>query len=112
MIEDFSTQFNPFYLSMKYLAIISRHPVYANSKILKIKLIIRFCVYAGFHVRRDGRRYGQKRGGPRKFGERLKTLKNRSIVIFRRDGGKRGRRNYGLCRVYQNRRIRRGKKEF
>ena len=27
MTEDFSTQFSPFYLSMKYLAIISRHPV-------------------------------------------------------------------------------------
>jgi len=28
MIEDFSTQFNPLYLLMKYLAIIFRHPVY------------------------------------------------------------------------------------
>jgi len=28
MIEDFSTQFNQLYLLMKYLAIISRHPVY------------------------------------------------------------------------------------
>ena len=28
IVEDFSTQFSPFYLSMKYLAIISRRPVY------------------------------------------------------------------------------------
>ena len=28
MVEDFSTQFNSLYLLMKYLAIISRHPVY------------------------------------------------------------------------------------
>ena len=28
MIKDFSTQFSPLYLPMKYLAIISRHPVY------------------------------------------------------------------------------------
>jgi len=28
MVEDFSTQFNPLYLPMKYLVIISRHPVY------------------------------------------------------------------------------------
>ena len=28
MIEDFSTQFSSLYLPMKYLAIISRHPVY------------------------------------------------------------------------------------
>ena len=28
MVEDFSTQFSPLYLSMKYLAIISGHPVY------------------------------------------------------------------------------------
>ena len=28
MIEDFSIQFSPFYLFMKYLAIISRHPIY------------------------------------------------------------------------------------
>jgi len=27
-IEDFSTQFRPLYLPMKYLTIISRHPVY------------------------------------------------------------------------------------
>jgi len=30
MIEDFSTQFSPLYLSMKYLAIISRHSVYTR----------------------------------------------------------------------------------
>jgi len=28
MVEDFSTQFSSLYLPMKYLAIISRHPVY------------------------------------------------------------------------------------
>ena len=28
MVEDFSTQFSLLYLPMKYLAIISRHPVY------------------------------------------------------------------------------------
>jgi len=28
MVQDFSTQFSPLYLPMKYLAIISRHPVY------------------------------------------------------------------------------------
>jgi len=28
MVEDFSIQFSPLYLLMKYLAIISRHPVY------------------------------------------------------------------------------------
>jgi len=30
MVKDFSIQFSPLYLSMKYLAIISRHPVYMS----------------------------------------------------------------------------------
>ena len=30
MVEDFSIQFSSFYLPMKYLAIISRHPVYKD----------------------------------------------------------------------------------
>jgi len=32
MIEDFSTQFSSLYLPMKYLAIISKHPVYDRDK--------------------------------------------------------------------------------
>jgi len=30
IVEDFSTQFSLLYLSMKYLAIIFRHPVYVQ----------------------------------------------------------------------------------
>ncbi|EGI67575.1 hypothetical protein G5I_03835 [Acromyrmex echinatior] len=32
MVEDFSTQISPLYLPMKYLTIISRHPVYYSSR--------------------------------------------------------------------------------
>jgi len=37
------------------------------------------------------------------FGERFKRLKNliERSVVFRRDGGKRDRRNCGLWRVYK-----------
>jgi len=50
--------------------------------------------------------------GSRRLGERLKKLKNlfERSVILRRDKGKRKRRNCELWRVYQSRRIRRGKK--
>jgi len=34
MVKDFSTQFSPLYLLMKYLAIISRYPVYILNFIL------------------------------------------------------------------------------
>jgi len=36
MVEDFTRQFSPLYLSMKYLAIISRHPVYKKIKLFHI----------------------------------------------------------------------------
>jgi len=39
IVEDFSTQFSPFYLSMKYLAIISRYPVYIETYELEKKEI-------------------------------------------------------------------------
>jgi len=37
IVEDFSTQFSPLYLPMKYLAIISRHPIYIIQKLISRK---------------------------------------------------------------------------
>jgi len=34
MVKDFSTQFSPLFLFMKYLAIISRHPVYLHLNLI------------------------------------------------------------------------------
>ena len=48
MLEDFSTQFSLFYLPMKYLAIISRHPV-----------CVCMCVYVCVCVCREREREGQ-----------------------------------------------------
>ena len=56
MVQDFSTQFNPLYLLMKYLAIISRHPVYVNNyrrfdhKMLEIQLSTADYVVMKFYI--------------------------------------------------------------
>jgi len=57
------------------------------------------------------RRCGEEEGEPCRFDEDFKKLKNlERSVVFKRDGGKKERRNCGLWRVYQSRRIRRGRK--
>jgi len=52
MVEDFSIQFSPLYLFMKYLAIISRHPVYCTNTVIHMthgcpvqKMLILYPVY-------------------------------------------------------------------
>jgi len=55
------------------------------------------------------RRCGEEEGEPCRFDEDFKKLKNlERSVVFKRDEGKKERRNCG--RVYQSRRIRRGRK--
>jgi len=54
----------------------------------------------------------QEKGEPCRFDESFKRLKNfiERPAVLRRDGGKREERNYGMWKVCQRGRVRRGRK--